>query len=169
AAAHSMGVLHKDLKPANVLIHETENKHVAIVLTDFGSGRALDLSRFAALGITGFDAPTGPETTSGTAMYRAPELLAGGAPTVQADLYALGVLLFQMVTGDFRRSLAPGWEQLVGDDLLRADIAAAAAGDPVRRIADAAELSRRLRDLDRRRANAAREAAEQEELTRTRQ
>ncbi|MEI9929585.1 MAG: tetratricopeptide repeat protein [Rhizomicrobium sp.] len=169
AAAHSMGVLHKDLKPANILIRKTDDDRAAIVLTDFGSGRALDLSRFAALGITGFDAPTGPETTSGTAMYRAPELLAGGAPTVQADLYALGVLLFQMTTGDFRRSLAPGWEHLVGDELLRADIAAAAAGDPARRISDAAELARRLRDLDRRRIDAAREAAAQEELARARQ
>lgn len=167
AAAHSMGVLHKDLKPANILIRDAGEGGVAVVLTDFGSGRALDLSRFAAFGITGFDAPTGPETTSGTAMYRAPELLAGGAPTVQADLYALGVMLFQMVAGDFRRPLAPGWEDLIGDALLREDIAAAAAGDPARRIADAAEFSRRLRDLDRRRADAARDAAEQEELART--
>jgi len=169
AAAHSMGVLHKDLKPTNILVRSSKEKRAAIVLTDFGSGRALDLSRFAAFSITGFDAPTGPETTSGTAMYRAPELLAGGAPTVQADLYALGVLLFQMVTGDFRRSLAPGWEHLVDDEILREDIAAAAAGDPTRRISDAAELPRRLRDLDRRRAEAARDAAAQKEYARTRQ
>lgn len=165
SAAHSMGVLHKDLKPANVLIRTTAAGSPAIVLSDFGSGRALDFSRFAALGITGFDAPTGPEVTSGTAAYSAPELLAGGAPTVQADLYALGVLLFQLVTGDFRRPLAPGWEELVGDTLLQSDIAAAAAGDPARRLGDAAEFARRLRHLDQRRAEAKREAAALEELT----
>ena len=165
SAAHSMGVLHKDLKPANVLIRTRESGRPAIVLTDFGSGRALDFSRFAALGITGFDAPTGPEVTSGTALYSAPELLAGGAPTVQADLYALGVLLFQLVTGDFRSPLAPGWEERVGDKLLQSDIAAAAAGDPARRLGDAAEFARRLRHLDQRRAEAKREAAALEELT----
>ncbi len=164
SAAHGMGVLHKDLKPGNVLVRKKEDGTAGIVLADFGSGRALDLSRFAALGITGFDAPSGPETTSGTAMYRAPELLTGGSPTVQADLYALGVLLFQLVTGDFRRPLAPGWEELVGDELLQADIAAAAAGDPSRRLGDAAELARRLRHLAQRRTLAAQQAAEEEEL-----
>jgi len=164
SAAHSMGVLHKDLKPANVLIRTVASGRPAIVLTDFGSGRALDFSRFAALGITGFDAPTGPEVTSGTALYSAPELLAGGAPTVQADIYALGILLFQLVACDFRTPLAPGWEERVGDKLLQSDIAAAAAGDPARRLGDAAEFARRLRHLDQRRAEARREAAALEEL-----
>lgn len=168
SAAHSVGVLHKDLKPANVLIRVDNAGKPRVVLTDFGSGHALDYSRFAAFGITGFDAPTGPETTSGTAMYRAPELLGGGAPTVQADLYALGVLLFQLVIGDFRRSLAPGWEDLVDDTLVQADIAAAAAGDPAKRLGEAAEFARRLRHLDQRHAEASREAAAQVELSKAR-
>jgi non-specific serine/threonine protein kinase len=168
SAAHSMGVLHKDLKPANVLIRDGEDGP-SIVLSDFGSGRALDPSRLAAFGITGLDGgPTEPEATSGTALYRAPELLAGGAPTVQADLYALGVLLFQLVTGDFRRPLAPGWEHLVDDPLVRADIADAAAGDPARRLGDAAELARRLRSLEQRRTEALRNANAEAELAKAR-
>ncbi|HEX3944941.1 MAG TPA: tetratricopeptide repeat protein [Rhizomicrobium sp.] len=169
SAAHSMGVLHKDMKPANVLIRTGAAGRPRTVLTDFGSGRALDHSRFAAFGITGFDGRvTGPEVTSGTALYRAPELLEGGTPTVQADLYALGVLLFQIVTGDFRRPLAPGWEHLVVDQMLRADIAMAAAGDPERRLSDAAEFARRLRHLDQRRREADREEAAQAELGKAR-
>lgn len=169
SAAHGMGVLHKDLKPANVLVRLDDAGRPGIVLSDFGSGRALDPGRFAALGITGFDgALTGPGETSGTALYQAPELLEGGAPTVQADIYALGVVLFQFVTGDFRRPLAPGWEALVDDEMLQADIAAAAAGDPARRLGDAAELARRLRRLDQRRIEASRESDAQAELVRAR-
>ena len=100
-----------------------------------------------------------------TALYSAPELLAGGAPTVQADIYALGILLFQLVACDFRTPLAPGWEERVGDKLLQSDIAAAAAGDPARRLGDAGDFARRLRHLDQRRAEAKREAAALEELT----
>jgi eukaryotic-like serine/threonine-protein kinase len=166
AAAHTMSVLHKDIKPANVLIRTDEFDCPAIVLTDFGSGRALDQSRFAHFGITGFDAPTGPEGASGTAMYLAPELIAGGIPTIKADIYALGVLLFQIITGDFRRPLAPGWEELVDDALLRSDIAAAAAGDPDKRLSDASDLASRLRQLDLRRIAALREADAQKELER---
>ncbi len=169
SAAHGMGVLHKDLKPANILIRIDQAGRPGIVLTDFGSGRALDLSRFAELGITGFDGPaTGPETTSGTALYRAPELLEGAASTVQADLYALGVLLFQLVTGDFRRPLAPGWEALVEDKLLQSDIAVAADRDPAKRIGDAAEFARRLRHLDQRHIEASRESEKQAEFLRQR-
>jgi non-specific serine/threonine protein kinase len=153
AAAHAMGVLHKDLKPANVLMRLDAAGRPGIVLTDFGSGRALDPARLDAFGITRADADvTTQGSTSGTQMYRAPELGAGRAPTVQADIFALGVMLFQMVAADFRQNLAPGWEDAVADPLLRQDIALAAAGDPARRLGDAAELARRLRSLPARRA-----------------
>jgi hypothetical protein len=153
AAAHAMGVLHKDLKPANVLIREDENGQPAIVLTDFGSGRALDPAQLDAFGITRMEADiTSADATAGTQMYRAPELTAGGAPTVQADIFALGVMLFQLISGDLRRALAPGWEDHVEDPLLQLDIAASASGDPARRLGDAAELARRLRALPERRA-----------------
>ncbi|HSS07994.1 MAG TPA: tetratricopeptide repeat-containing protein kinase family protein, partial [Rhodanobacteraceae bacterium] len=79
--------------------------------------------------------------------YLAPELIAGGAATVRADIYALGVMLYQLLVGDFRRPIAPGWERDIDDELLREDVAAAADFDPARRLGDAGELARRLRSL----------------------
>lgn len=169
AAIHGLGVLHKDLKPGNVLIGRDDDGAPRVILNDFGSGQALDPARLDGLGITRFDGErTAEGVTSGTSLYRAPELLAGGLPTIQADVYSLGVLLFQLVAGDLRRPLAPGWEWLVEDALLRADIADAAAGDPARRLGDAAAFARRLRSLPERRAAAARAAADEAELARAR-
>jgi len=153
AAAHDAGVLHKDLKPANVLMVRSSDGW-GIRLGDFGSGSLLQPHKLEALGITSMlpeDAPAEMVTTSGTAYYLAPELLSGHPPTAQSDLYALGVMLYQLVTGDLRRPIAPGWEQDVPDALLREDIAAATDGAPERRLASVAELSRRLRSLNARR------------------
>jgi len=172
AAAHSVGVLHKDLKPANILVHLDAEGRPKIRLSDFGSGRAIDPSRLGAFGITPF--PTEPagedvqETSSGTLFYRSPELIAGGVPTVQADIYSLGVILYQLAVGDLAKPMAPGWEHGIADELLREDIGAAAAGDPARRLADAAEIARRLRTRDARRAVLEAERAAQAESERTR-
>jgi non-specific serine/threonine protein kinase len=169
AAIHGMGVLHKDLKPANVLMRMDEAGQPAIILTDFGSGRALDPARLDALGITRpAPDPTGQETTGGTHIYRAPESFSGAAPTAQADVFALGVMLFQLAAGDLRRPLAAGWEEAVADPLLREDIAAAAAGDPARRLSDAGVLASRLRALPERRAARARAEAAEAEAARAR-
>jgi non-specific serine/threonine protein kinase len=153
AAIHGMAVLHKDLKPANVLMREDEAGNPGIILTDFGSGRALDPTSLDAFGITRPDPdPTQVDSSGSTQLYRAPELAAGVTPTVQADIFALGIILFQLAAGDLRRPFAPGWEELVPDPLLREDIAAAASGDPARRLGDAAALAQRLRSLPERRA-----------------
>jgi len=144
AAAHSVGVLHKDIKPGNLLIDETGQ----VRLVDFGSGRLLDEARLTNLNVSGIGlTQTGPlssDSRTGTFGYLAPELLQGAAPTIQSDVYALGVLLFQMVVGDFARQPNAGWEADVADPLLRADIAAAADGRPERRLASAAALAERL-------------------------
>jgi non-specific serine/threonine protein kinase len=161
AAIHGMAVLHKDLKPANVLIRIGAEGRPGVILTDFGSGRAMDPARLDALGITRPEGElSGADSTGGTQMYRAPELALGGAPTIQADIFALGIMLFQLVAGDLRQPLAPGWEALVADPLLREDIAAAAAGDPARRLEDAGALAQRLRSLPERRIASTRAEAE---------
>jgi serine/threonine protein kinase len=155
AAAHDIGVLHKDLKPANILVVTGRNSEWQIKVADFGSASLFDPSRLQALGITnlGFTQTAGLEThlMTGTLMYLAPEVLAGQSPTAGADVYALGVILYQMMTGDFRKPLAPGWEAEIKDPLLREDIADAACGDPAKRLNSAADLVERLLTLEQRR------------------
>jgi len=163
AAAHSVGALHKDLKPGNVLVQIAKDGPT-IRLCDFGSGTVLDPSRLDALGITrlGFTKTLAQDFASATPLYLAPEVITGQPFTVQADIYALGILLYQVVTGDLRKALAPGWEADIEDELLREDIAAAAAGNPALRLTDAAQLAERLRTLEQRRqARAAEIAARQ--------
>jgi len=153
AAAHGAGVLHSDIKPGNILVEQGGDGAPLLRLVDFGAGGLSDAARLAALGISlqGVRDEAG-ERGTGTLRYMAPEVLAGGAPTTAADIYALGVLLYQLVTGDLSKSLAVGWEADIDDDLLRADIAAAAAGDPARRLESAAALAERLDTLAARRA-----------------
>jgi len=156
AAAHAAGVLHKDLKPANILVAPRSGDDIQVKVADFGSGALTDPARLHALGITnlGFTKTISPETDAltGTLMYLPPEVLAGQSPTASADVYALGVILYQLLAGDFRKPLSPGWEANIDDPLLREDIADAACGDPARRLATAALLLERLQSLDRRRA-----------------
>lgn len=154
ATAHQLDVLHKDLKPGNILVARAADGTPQVRIADFGSATLLEPSRLNAFGITnlGFTRAIGEKDgLSGTPVYVAPEVLSGQSPTAASDVYALGVLLYQLVVGDFRRPFAPGWEADIADPLLREDIAAAAAGDQSRRITSAAELADRVRDLDRRR------------------
>jgi non-specific serine/threonine protein kinase len=153
AGAHSVGVLHKDLKPSNVFTDADETGRPRVKLGDFGSGGIIDPDRLDALHITrlGFTGTLHAGEVTGTLTYLAPEVLAGQPSTVQTDIYALGVILYQLVVGDLQRPLAPGWERDVDDELLREDIAAAADIDPARRLGDAGELARRLRTIEGRR------------------
>ena len=80
AAAHQQGVLHRDLKPANIMV----DGHGRVRLTDFG------------LAVVG---SASTHEFVGTPAYMAPEQLAGGAASVQSDLYALGLVLYEMFTG----------------------------------------------------------------------
>lgn len=158
ADVHALGVLHKDLKPANILIADGE--HGAVVkLADFGSGRLLDANMLDNFRITdpgSLDAGLGPdEPRSGTLAYRAPELTGDALPTTKSDIYALGLILYQLAAGDFTAALAPGWESNIADPLLRDDILAAAEVAPERRLASAQELMHRIEQLEQRRQDAA--------------
>jgi eukaryotic-like serine/threonine-protein kinase len=153
AAAHSVGVLHKDLKPGNVVIADTVSGF-QVRLTDFGSGRLLEPDRLADLGITqmGMTVTQGitADSTSGTPLYLAPELLAGESPTVKSDVFALGIILYQLISNQIGKPMVPGWEADIEDALLQEDLRFATDGNPARRIASAAELAQRLRSLDER-------------------
>jgi DNA-binding winged helix-turn-helix (wHTH) protein/serine/threonine protein kinase len=155
AAAHGIDVLHKDLKPGNILVATSPDGTPQAKVADFGSASLLAPSRLSAFGITnlGFTQTQAgdKDPLTGTPIYVAPEVLAGQSPTAASDVYALGVLLYQLVVGDFSRPFAPGWEGDIADPFIREDIAAAASGDPSRRINSAAELAERVHNLDGRR------------------
>jgi hypothetical protein len=84
--AHRMGVVHRDLKPDNILVGDEEVMDVR--LTDFGIARVLDAP---ALTTTG--------ALIGTPNYLAPEIIEGGRPTPAADVYAFGMVLYELLVG----------------------------------------------------------------------
>jgi len=162
ALAHGVGLLHGDLKPTNLLISEGEGGKGAwhVRVTDFGSARLLEPERLQGLGITQRDAMVADAAIgdgAATLLYMAPERLAGSAATAQSDVFALGIVLYQLVVGDFRRPLVSGWEREVPDELLREDILAATDGNPALRLASVQALADRLRRRGVRREERARE------------
>ena len=148
-------------KPSNILVRPASNEDApAVVLADFGVSRITDPDLFRKHAVTVARTATLFRETfgSGTEMYRAPELHTGKQnPTVRSDIYALGVVLYQVAVGDLSRPLSMGWERDVEDDLVRADIAACVDGKPDNRPASAGELARRLRELPARRRAVAEE------------
>ncbi len=170
AAAHRIGILHKDLKPANLLVSERAGGGWQVRVTDFGSARLLEPERLQRLGITqlGLTVTQGviSDVGAATPQYVAPERLAGGAATAQSDVFSLGILLYQLVVGDLRRPLVSGWEREIANEFLREDIAAATDGDPALRIGTVDELIGRLRHLDERTERKLRETAAQERAAR---
>ena len=96
AAAHAEGVIHRDFKSSNVMLvpraGESATGSIRVVITDFGVARALEERR-------GAEALTGGAGFLGTPEYMAPEQVTGGEVSPATDVYALGVVLYQMVTG----------------------------------------------------------------------
>jgi serine/threonine-protein kinase len=120
--AHENGIVHRDIKPANILIDMAGKPYLA----DFGVAR-LETSTM-----------TGPGTTIGTLSYMSPELVRGKAADGRADIFALGVILYELLTGqkpfagdnlstivykivhaepplitDVNRELPPGYESVI--------------------------------------------------------
>lgn len=166
AKIHNTGVLHKDLKPANILVRTNGDNAPGIVLVDFGSGGLLSADELGAAGITPMgltlDGDTG--SLSGTPTYLAPELVGGQAPSIRSDVYALGIIIYQILSGDIITPLTANWAENIPDALLRDDIAAATRNDPAERLASAEAVAERLRSLTVRRERAATARAEAERL-----
>src|SRR5204863_1534693 len=91
-AAHQAGVVHCDFKPGNVMLVETDGAEQAVV-TDFGTARAAPGAEMAP------DSAARPAPIFGTPAYMAPEQVRGEDVGPAADIYALGVVLYEMVTG----------------------------------------------------------------------
>lgn len=89
AAAHQVGVIHRDVKPNNVMLDGGGNRR-AVKVVDFGIAR---------LAQSGDATLTAPATALGTAAYMSPEQAAGSALSPATDIYSLGCLLFALLTG----------------------------------------------------------------------
>lgn len=102
--AHSKGIVHRDLKPENILIHERARKEGfdtegVVKITDFGLGIAIQKTA----GSIAYSASLNDESSrklAGTLDYMSPEQRAGAAVDTRADLYACGVVLYEMLTGE---------------------------------------------------------------------
>lgn len=170
-ATHAAGVLHGDVKPRNVMCGDGGR----VVLVDFGAGRSTSLASLRAHG-------------TGTPLFMAPETLLEGTSTPQSDLYGLGALLFNALTGRYpveaddldelaglhhvravaatstRRRADPRLPELRA---LRADVSPALAAivtrclaaDPARRFASAADVEASLTRLAGARRRRARSVA----------
>jgi len=146
AAAHRIGLVHRDVKPGNILV----GADGLVKITDFGIAHA-----------AGSAPITGPGLVMGTTQYMAPERIAGGQATPASDLYALGILIYECLTG-----LPPydgGTAEVMAGHLylpmpplpagvppeLGELITRLTAKDPAARLSDAAEvaaIATRLRD-----------------------
>jgi tRNA A-37 threonylcarbamoyl transferase component Bud32 len=88
ARAHDLGVVHRDLKPENIFISEVEGGGDLVKLLDFGIALSKQDSRL-----------TGTGEIFGTPQYMAPERITAGDPGPAADIYSLGILFYEILTG----------------------------------------------------------------------
>ena len=96
AAAHEAGVIHRDVKPANVMISRTG--HLKVL--DFGIARRTELPGEAATRQLTLDATIGSAgIIIGTAGYLSPEQIAGQPASMRSDVFSFGALMFEMLTG----------------------------------------------------------------------
>jgi eukaryotic-like serine/threonine-protein kinase len=146
AAAHAHGLVHRDVKPSNILLEDTVER---AILTDFGLARAMDDASLTQTGII-----------AGTPHYMSPEQASGGDIDARSDLFSLGAVLYFMSTGHppFRAASALAvlhricrephrpvryWNKDIPDEL--ADIIdQLLEKKPSRRVASAEEVRQRL-------------------------
>jgi serine/threonine-protein kinase len=90
-AAHNVGILHRDLKPANVFLHRGASGAVVVKLLDFGVAKVLETTDVGA---------TNSSHAIGTPAYMAPEQWENESVGPTSDIYALGVIAYELLTGD---------------------------------------------------------------------
>jgi eukaryotic-like serine/threonine-protein kinase len=150
--AHRRGIIHRDVKPGNLMIvgGPVGGGEMIVKLTDFGIARAIEQTRITQVG-----------SVVGTAAYLAPEQVRGEEATPATDVYALGVVLYQFLTGRLpyegsslaelavrqqnEKPLPPSTYDSEVPETLGAAVLRALEGDPNRRYASADELAGGLR------------------------
>ncbi len=100
--AHSNGILHRDIKPTNILISQKGE----VKISDFGVARSEDSPHLTSTG-----------TVVGTPYYMSPEQAEGKDLTLQSDIYSLGIVLYEMVTG--KKPFSGGNSQAVAAKVIR--------------------------------------------------
>ena len=144
AAAHGKGVIHRDLKPSNIMITETGR----VKVLDYGVALVTHESKL-----------TDADRTAGTASYMSPEQIAGGEIDGRSDMFALGIMFYELLSGTrpFRgEHPAAVMYSIVNEEAPRLSVRPEAVADvvhrclekePGRRFASAAELLRALQEL----------------------
>ncbi|HKO37469.1 MAG TPA: protein kinase, partial [Solirubrobacterales bacterium] len=150
--AHRRGIIHRDVKPGNLMIvgGPVGGGEMIVKLTDFGIARAIEQTRITQVG-----------SVVGTAAYLAPEQVRGEEATPATDVYALGVVLYQFLTGRLpyegsslaelavrqqnEKPLPPDTYNGDVPEMLGAAVLRALEGDPSRRYGSADELAAGLR------------------------
>ncbi|MGN6274827.1 MAG: protein kinase domain-containing protein [Solirubrobacterales bacterium] len=150
--AHRRGIIHRDVKPGNLMVvgGPIGGGEMIVKLTDFGIARAIEQTRITQVG-----------SVVGTAAYLAPEQVRGEEATPATDVYALGVVLYQFLTGRLpyegsslaelavrqqnEKPLPPSTYDSEVPETLGAAVLRALEGDPNRRYASADELAAGLR------------------------
>ncbi len=146
--AHRRGIIHRDVKPGNLMVvgGPVGGGEMTVKLTDFGIARAVEQTRITQVG-----------SVVGTAAYLSPEQVRGEEATPATDVYALGVVLYQFLTGRLpyegstlaelavrqqnERPLPPSTYNEDVPETLGAAVLRALEGDPARRYASASELA----------------------------
>ena len=103
--AHKAGIIHRDIKPENILIHERAKTagygaSGMVKVTDFGLGKAATISMGQSIAFSASMNAEDAKRISGTLDYMAPEQRSGGEIDHRADLYACGVILYELITGE---------------------------------------------------------------------
>jgi serine/threonine protein kinase len=147
AFAHQHGVIHRDLKPANLLVTREGRMKVA----DFGIGAIM--AHAEAQSERGKSLP-GATLLRGacTPLYADPRLSPGGTPDPRVDVYALGVIAYQLFIGNVRQPIDLGWRADLEQRQIPAailDVIEACVAPPPRRLVDAGALLAMLDALDR--------------------